>query len=56
MYDDATHADLTANDHTYSVMVTVSATAGCETYPLCLTARDATDKQDQTQVSVEVVQ
>jgi hypothetical protein len=56
MYDDATHGDLIANDHIYSFTVYILQEVACGTYQLRLTAKDATDKQDQTAVSVEVVE
>ncbi|MEW5801662.1 MAG: hypothetical protein AB1847_06105 [bacterium] len=56
MYDDGTHGDSTAHDHTYSVTVVVPPSTGYGIYNLQLTAQDATGRLDQTVGSFEVVQ
>ncbi|MEW6379252.1 MAG: hypothetical protein AB1611_06560 [bacterium] len=56
MYDDGTHGDSLASDHVYSITVTIQAGVPAGVKQLTITAQDATGKQDQTQVSLEVTQ
>jgi hypothetical protein len=55
LYDDGTHGDSLAYDHVYSTLIIIPSTAPYGACQLTITAVDSTGKQDQTQVTLEII-